>query len=62
VVNFLFPGKSFGTMTWRHRFPFVAILRLRPALIRASCVLPSTPPLSQRVERHFLDGQFGEFY
>ena len=37
------------------------ILRLRPALIRASRVLPSTPPLSHRVERHFFDGQFGGF-
>src|SRR5260370_2899477 len=29
-----------------------ATLRLRPALIRASRVLPSIPPLSQSVERH----------
>jgi hypothetical protein len=37
------------------------ILLLRPALTRASRVLPSTPPLSHRVERHFFDGQFGGF-
>ena len=36
-------------------------LRLRPTLIRDSLVLPSTPPLSQSVERHFFDGQFGGF-
>jgi hypothetical protein len=40
---------------------FAVALRLRPVLIRASRVLPSTPPLSQRVERHFFDGQFGGF-
>jgi len=45
----------------RHRFFLAVVLRLRPALIRASRVLPSTPPLSQRVERHFFDGQFGGF-
>jgi hypothetical protein len=32
-----------------------------PALIRASRVLPSTSPLFHRVERHFLEGQFGGF-
>lgn len=37
------------------------VFRLRPALIRASRVRPSTPPLSHRVERHLLDGQFGGF-
>jgi hypothetical protein len=36
-------------------------LRLRPALIRASRVLPSTPPLSHKVERHFFDGQLAGF-
>jgi hypothetical protein len=42
-------------------FFFVVVLRLRPALIRASFVLPSTPPLSHSRERHFLDGQFDGF-
>jgi hypothetical protein len=37
------------------------VLRLRPVLIRASRVLPSTPPLFQRVERHFFEGQLGGF-
>lgn len=37
------------------------ILRLRPALILASLVLPSTPPLSQRVERQLLEGQLVGF-
>ena len=36
-------------------------LWLRPILILASRVLPSTPPLFQRVERHFLLGRFGGF-
>ena len=36
-------------------------LRLRPTLIRAARVLPSTPPLFHNVERHFFDGQFGGF-
>ena len=35
--------------------------RLRPALIRAARVLPSTPPLFHNIERHFLDGQLGGF-
>lgn len=37
------------------------VLRLRPDLILASRVLPSTPPLFQSVERHFFEGQFGGF-
>ncbi|MGH9739246.1 MAG: hypothetical protein ACRD4X_11780 [Candidatus Acidiferrales bacterium] len=37
------------------------VLRLRPALIRAARDLPSTPPLSHNVERHFFEGQFGGF-
>jgi hypothetical protein len=45
----------------RHRLFFAAVLRLRPVLIRASRVLPSTPPLFHRVERHCFDGQFGGF-
>jgi hypothetical protein len=44
-----------------HRFFFTAVLRLRPALIRAARVLPSTPPLFQRVERRAFEGQFGGF-
>ena len=48
-------------MMWRHRFFLAVALRLRPALIRASRVLPSTPPLFHRVERHFFEGQFGGF-
>src|ERR1700747_906311 len=40
---------------------FFSTLRLRPALIRASRVLPSTPPLFHSIERHFLEGQFGGF-
>jgi hypothetical protein len=48
-------------MMWRHRFFFAIFSRLRPVLIRASRVLPSTPPLFQRVERHFFEGQFGGF-
>ena len=44
-----------------HQFFFAVVLRLRPVLIRASRVLPSTPPLCHRVERHFFDGQFGGF-
>jgi len=38
-----------------------AALLLRPVLIRASRVLPSTPPLFQSVERHFFEGQFWGF-
>ncbi len=34
---------------------------LRPALIFASQVLPSIPPLSHNVKRHFFDAQFGGF-
>jgi hypothetical protein len=44
-----------------HRSLLALGLRLRPALIRAARVLPSTPPLSQSVDRHFLLGQFGGF-
>jgi len=44
-----------------HRFFFAVLFGLRPALIRASRVLPSTPPLFHRVERHFFEGQFGGF-
>jgi hypothetical protein len=44
-----------------HWLLFAVILRLRPVLTLASRVLPSTPPLFQRVERHFLLGQFGGF-
>jgi hypothetical protein len=44
-----------------HWLFFAVVLRLRPALIRASRVLPSIPPLFHNVERHFLDGQFGGF-
>jgi len=44
-----------------HRFLFTAVLRLRPALIRASRVLPSTPPLFHSFEQHFFEGQFGGF-
>jgi hypothetical protein len=44
-----------------HRSLLALGLRLRPTLILASRVLPSTPPLFQRVERHFLLGQFGGF-
>jgi len=40
-----------------HLFLFALGFRLRPALIRASRVLPSTPPLFHKVERrHFLEG------
>jgi hypothetical protein len=39
----------------------LAFFLLRPALIRASRVLPSTPPLFHCIERHFLEGQFGGF-
>ena len=44
-----------------YRFRFAVVLRLRPVLTLASRVLPSTPPLSHRVERHFFDGQLGGF-
>ena len=44
-----------------HRSLLALGLRLRPTLIRAARVLPSTPPLFQSVERHFFDGQFGGF-
>jgi len=44
-----------------HRYLLLLVLRLRPVLIRASRVLPSSPPLFQRVERHFFEGQFGGF-
>jgi len=44
-----------------HRSLLALGLRLRPAMILAARVLPSTPPLFQRVERHFFDGQFGGF-
>jgi hypothetical protein len=33
---------SQGIMMWRHRFFFAAVLRLRPVLIPASRVRPST--------------------
>jgi len=46
---------------YAYRFFLSVVLRLRLALIRASRVLPSTPPLSQSVERHFFEGQFGGF-
>jgi hypothetical protein len=52
---------SFFDLLADHWCFLVAVLRLRPALIRASRVLPSTPPLFHRVERHFLLGQFGGF-
>jgi hypothetical protein len=45
-------------MMWRHRFFLAAFLRLRPALIRANRVRPSTPPLFHNIDRHFFDGQF----
>jgi hypothetical protein len=45
----------------RHRSLLALVLRLRPVLIRACLVLPSTPPLFQSVERHFFEGQFGGF-
>ena len=38
-----------------HRSLLALVLRLRPALILASRVLPSTPPLFHSVERHFFD-------
>jgi hypothetical protein len=44
-----------------HRVFRAEALRPRPALILASRVLPSTPPLFHNVERHFFDGQFGGF-
>lgn len=44
-----------------HRLFLTVLLRLRPALIRAARVLPSTPPLFHKVERHFFEGQFGGF-
>ena len=44
-----------------HRSLLALGLRLRPTLIRAARVLPSTPPLFHNVERHFFDGQFGGF-
>jgi hypothetical protein len=40
-----------------HRF-VVAFLRLRPVLIRASRVLPSTPPLFHSIDRQSFCGQF----
>jgi hypothetical protein len=40
---------------------FFDVLRLRPTLIRASRVLPSTPLLFHNVERHFFEGQLGGF-
>jgi hypothetical protein len=52
---------SFFSLLADHRSFLVVVLRLRPALIRASRVLPSTPPLFHRVDRHFLDGLFGGF-
>src|ERR1039457_4129306 len=54
-------GRGGSNRNGCYRFFFAAVLRLRPVLIRASRVLPSTPPLSQRVERHFFEGQFGGF-
>ena len=39
-----------------HRSLFAVVLRLRPTLILASRVLPSTPPLFHKVERHALRG------
>lgn len=50
-----------GTMVWRHQRFFVSVLRLRPALIRASRDRPSTPRLFHSIDRHFLEGQFGGF-
>lgn len=40
------------------RFFFTEALRLRPVLIRAARVLPSSPPLSHSIERHAFEGQF----
>lgn len=58
-------SQSRCTENWRHcdmglvhKSFFDVGLRLRPDLTLASRVLPSTPPLFQRVERHFLEGQF----
>ena len=48
-------------MATTHRLRLAVTLLLRPALIRAARVLPSTPPLFHNVERHFLLGQFGGF-
>src|ERR1022692_255527 len=57
---------SHVTIGYHQKFVFMGalgavVLRLRPALIRASLVLPSTPPLFQSIERHFLYGQFFGF-
>jgi hypothetical protein len=56
-VNGKIPNNSFPG---RHCF-FALVLRLRPTLIRAARVLPSMPPLSHNIERHFFDGQLGGF-
>jgi hypothetical protein len=50
-----------GTGTQAADLFLLAFFLLRPALIRASRVLPSTPPLFHCIERHFLEGQFGGF-
>ena len=51
-------GREWSRMMWRHHCFFAVALRLRPVLIRASRVRPSTPPLFQSIERHSLEGQF----
>ena len=50
--NRLVVGELRQPLCSNHRFFFTVIVRLRPALIRASRVLPSTPPLFHNVERH----------
>jgi len=56
-------GAKFKCESWskreHHPLFLAAILRLRPVFIRASRVRPSTPPLFQRVDLHFFEGQFG---
>jgi hypothetical protein len=45
-----------GTGTQAADLFLLAFFLPRPALIRASRVLPSTPPLFHCIERHFLGG------
>lgn len=60
-IHLRLPRKNLFRPRGCHRFFFAVVLRLRPALIRASRVLPSTRPLFHKVDRHALRGQFGGF-
>ena len=45
-----------------HQCFFAVVRRLRPVLILAARVRPSTPPLSHNMERQLFEGQFKGFF